>query len=495
MLELLTPEEMVEADRRTIAAGTAGLTLMERVGAAVAEAALAHHRGAGVVVVCGPGNNGGDGFIAARLLAERGCAVRLMLLGPVGALTGDAAAAAARWNGAIDKADGSAIGNCSVIIDALFGGGLKRPLTGQAREVVEAINRAAEAGVFVLAVDLPSGIDGATGQVKGIAVQANETITFCRRKPGHLLLPGRLHAGAIHVADIGIAEATVAQAGAKTFENTPMLWRPLFPAPQIGGHKYARGHAVVASGPMHRTGAARLAARGALRAGAGLVTVVGPRNAIPVLAASLTAIMVQQADDAAGLKRLLADQRLNAVLLGPGHGVGARTKNMVTAAARAGRALVLDADALTSFAGHAAALAKVVARTPAVVTPHEGEFKRLFSRQPDILQTASKIDKARAAARLLGAVVLLKGADTVVAAPDGRAAVADNAPPWLATAGAGDVLSGLIVGLLAQGMPIFEAACAGVWLHGECGRQAGYGLIAEDLPEALPQVLSGLLAG
>lgn len=495
MHELLTPAEMAEADRRTIAAGTPGMTLMECAGKAVADAAPDQHRaGVRVLVICGPGNNGGDGFITARLLAERGYQVRVMLLGPIEALTGDAATAASRWTGEIEAVDASTIGNFSVIVDALFGGGLKRPLTGAAREAVEAINRAGENGASILAVDLPSGIDGATGQVKGAAVHANKTITFCRKKPGYLLLPGRLYAGTVQVTDIGIADDTIAGLGVKTFENRPPLWLPSFPVPRVDGHKYARGHAVVASGPMHMTGAARLAARAALRAGAGLVTVAGPKDAIPVLAASLTAVMVRQTNDAAALRRLLADGRLNAMLLGPGQGVGSRTKNMVMAAAKAKRALVLDADALTSFAGQASGLAKVLTSCSAIVTPHEGEFQRLFSRQPKILALESKIEKARAAAKFLGAVVLLKGADTVVAAPDGRAAVADNAPPWLATAGTGDVLAGFVLGLVAQQMPAFEAACAGVWLHGECGREGGLGLIAEDLPETLPGVLRKLLA-
>jgi hydroxyethylthiazole kinase-like uncharacterized protein yjeF len=494
--ELLTPSEMAEADRRTIGAGTPGAALMERAGKAVADAVLDRHEAeTQVIVVCGPGNNGGDGFVAARLLAERGCPVRVMLLGRAEALSGDAAGALRRWPGETGGIDANALGEAGLIVDALFGGGLGRPLAGPAAEAVEAINRAGKTGIPVLAVDLPSGIDGATGLVRGVAVKANETITFCRRKPGHLLLPGRSHAGKVRVADIGISAATIASVGPKTFENEPALWRELLPSPQIDGHKYDRGHVVVASGPVQATGAARLAARAALRAGAGLVTVAGPKNAIPVLAASLTAIMVRWVDDAAGLKELLADKRLNAVLLGPGQGAGTRTKNMVIAAAKAKRALVLDADALTSFAGQASFLAKAVAPSPAIITPHRGEFERLFSRQPRILEIPSKAEMARTAAKLVGATLLLKGADTVVAAPNGRVAIADNAPPWLATAGAGDVLAGMVAGLAAQGMPPFEAACAGVWLHGECGRDAGRGLIAEDLPEALPGVLQRLFSG
>jgi hydroxyethylthiazole kinase-like uncharacterized protein yjeF len=494
MHEVLTPAEMAEVDRRTIAAGTPGTTLMARAGRAIAEAILVRQTaGKPVTVICGPGNNGGDGFVAARVLAERGCVVHVMLLGDASDLKGDAADAMQRWHGETAPVDPAAIEKSGVIVDALFGAGLTRALTGEAAEAVNAINRAHENGAAVLAVDLPSGIDGASGEVRGAAVKADETITFCRKKPGHLLLPGRMYCGEIRAADIGIADATVTEIASKTFENVPGLWLKSFPQPKLDGHKYDRGHAVVASGPMHMTGATRLAARAALRMGAGLVTVAAPKEAIPVLAASLTAVMVRQAAGANGLATLLKDKRMNAVLLGPAQGVGSTTQKAVLAAAKAKRALVLDADALTSFTRQSKALAKGLKSAATVVlTPHEGEFDRLFGAEPQIIEIASKIEKVRAAAKAMDQVVLLKGADTVVAAPDGCAAIAGNAPPWLATAGTGDVLSGFVLGLLAQGMPAFEAACAAVWLHGECGRLAGRGMISEDLPEVLPTALQRL---
>ena len=494
MHEILTPGEMAEADRRTIEGGTPGIVLMEKAGRAVADTILARHQaGTPVAVVCGPGNNGGDGFVCARLLFERGCNVHVMLLGERDAIKGDAALALQRWTGEITPIDKVALMKTGAIVDALFGAGLSRPLAGDAAEAVTAINAARNAGARVLAVDLPSGIDGTTGAMQGTAVRADETITFCRKKPGHLLLPGRVFVGEVHVADIGIQDATVTACGSQMFENVPALWRALFPQPKLDGHKYSRGHAVVVSGPMFMTGAARLAARAVLRVGAGLVTVAAARDAIPVLAASLTAVMVRQAAGAKGLTQLLEDKRMNAVLLGPGQGVGPAARNMVMAAAKAGRSLVLDADVITSFARQAPALAKVL--KPAhegVLTPHEGEFSRLFSGQKEIIEKPSKIERTRTAAKAMQQVVLLKGADTVVAAPDGRAAIAANAPADLATAGAGDVLAGFVTGLLAQGMPAFEAACAAVWLHGECGQLAGRGLISEDLPEALPHVLRRL---
>ncbi len=492
MHELLTPAEMAEADRRTIAAGTPGSALMERAGRAVADRMAARHPlGTRIAVACGPGNNGGDGFVAARILRERGYRVRVLLLGSREALKGDAAAAAKLWPEPVERISAAALADAGVIVDALFGAGLARNLEGEAKVAVETV---VAAKVPIVAVDLPSGIDGATGKVRGAAVKAAETVTFCRRKPGLLLLPGRLHAGQIEIADIGISDATVAAIKPKTFANEPVLWRHLFPVPRLDGHKYDRGHALVVSGPAHATGAARLAGRAALRAGAGLVTVAAPRAAIPVLAASLTAVMVRETNGAKGLAKLLSDRRINVVLLGLGEGVGKSTRDAVAAAAKAGRTLVLDADALSSFSESLESLARTLSSTAAaVVTPHAGEFTRLFKRESQILGAESKVERVRLSAARLGTVVLLKGADTVVAAPDGRAAVAANAPPWLATAGAGDVLAGYVAGLLAQGMPAFEAAAAAVWLHGECGREIGPGLIAEDLSEAMPRVLRRLL--
>jgi hydroxyethylthiazole kinase-like uncharacterized protein yjeF len=493
MLELLTPAQMAEADRRTIAGGTAGRVLMERAGRAVADAVAARHPlGTRVVVACGPGNNGGDGFVAARILKERGYPVRLLLLGSREAVSGDASVAAKLWSDPVEAISPSALSGAGVIVDALFGAGLARDLEGRAKAAVEAV-AAAEAPI--VAVDLPSGIDGATGAVRGAAVRATQTVTFGRRKPGHLLVPGRFHCGHVTVADIGIGDATVASVGANTFVNEPALWRHALPIPRADGHKYHRGHALVMSGPMHATGAARLAAQAALRAGAGLVTVAAPRAAIPILASALTAVMVRPADGARGLKALLADDRLNVVLLGPGQGVGKATRDAVQTAAKARRALVLDADALSSFSESAESLARILSlASSAILTPHEGEFARLFGKDPNVRQAPSKIERARAAARSMNAVMLLKGPDTVIAAPDGRAAIADNGPPWLATAGTGDVLAGIAAGLLAQGMPAFEAGCAAVWLHGEAGRVAGPAMISEDLDAALRIVLGRLLS-
>lgn len=494
MIELLTNAEMAEADRLAIAGGIAGIALMENAGRAVADAVARRPLGTRVVVVAGPGNNGGDGFVAARLLAQRGYPVRLALLGDAGELKGDAAQAAGRFAGTVEPASAQVLDGAGIVIDALFGAGLDREVTGPARQMIAAMNASAAP---IVAVDLPSGINGSTGAVMGLAVDAAETVTFFRRKPGHVLLPGRLHCGRLQVADIGIPAQVLDRIRPKFALDLPALWRSLFPVPRVDGHKYARGHAVVVSGGLAHTGAARLAARAALRAGAGLITIASPRAALAVNAAASLAVMVRPVDGAAELTDYLSDQRLNTVVLGPGGGVGPPMRDLVAAALAGPRAVVLDADALTSFADDAPALfAAIGARAdrPVVLTPHAGEFAKLFKNEPDIIEKSSKIDKAVAAARHSGAVVLLKGPDTVVAAPDGRAAIAGNAPPWLATAGAGDVLAGFIAGLLAQGMPAFEAAAAAAWVHGEAGTQAGPGLIAEDLAEALPPVYRRLFA-
>ena len=493
MIELLTTSEMAEADRLAIAGGVAGLTLMENAGRAVAEAA-ARMQGRRVVVVAGPGNNGGDGFVAARYLAERGAAVRVSFVGDRKRLKGDAALAAQRWTGTVEEASPASLRDSDLIIDALFGAGLDRDVDGLPRAMIAAMNAS---GAPIIAVDLPSGVNGTTGRVMGTAVDATRTVTFFRRKTGHLLLPGRLHCGVIEVVDIGIPASVLGRIKPATFADAPPLWRDAFPRLYPRGHKYSRGHAVVVSGGLPVTGAARLAARAALRAGAGLVTIATPREALTVNAAASLAVMVRPVDGPSELAEFLADKRRNSVVLGPGGGVGAAMRDQVLAALRSEAAVLLDADALTSFADEPTALVSAIGKRTgggAVLTPHDGEFSRLFSKIDDISKSNSKLEKVRLAAGILGAVIVLKGPDTVIAAPDRRAAIANNAPPTLATAGSGDVLSGLIAGLMAQGMPPFEAASAGVWLHGEAASEFGPGLIAEDLPDMLPRVYRRLPA-
>ena len=487
-LELLTSLEMGEADRLAVEAGVSSLTLMETAGRAVAdEARRLVPPGSRVAVLCGPGNNGGDGFVAARHLKRASYDTRLFLLGDRAALKGDAAEMARRWDGTVRAMDPNGLESVHLIIDAMFGAGLARPLEGLAADMVEAINAS---GTPVLAVDVPSGLDGTSGMACGPVVRASHTVTFFRMKPAHVLMPGRELCGAVTVADIGIPAKVLQQITPRAWRNAPPLWMAQYPWPRLGGHKYARGHALVVSGPEHTTGAARMAARGALRIGAGLVTLATPAAALAINAAQLTAVMVKPFTGPEGLAEILSDKRTNAAVIGPGIGIGEETCRAAEAVLASGAAVVLDADGLTSFArdlGRLTGHIRAVPVRPVVLTPHDGEFSRLFGDK-----SGSRLDRARGAAAESGAIVVLKGPDTVIAAPDGRAAVNTNAPPWLATAGSGDVLAGFIAGLLAQGMAGFEAASAAVWVHGQAAHIFGPGLIAEDLPEHVPHVLREL---
>src|SRR6478672_6983345 len=459
MLELLTSEETGQADRLAIAGGVPGLSLMEAAGRAVADEVSARFADArSVAVLCGPGNNGGDGFVAARHLLDKGYAVHLGFKGDSTRLPADAAAMAKRWTGAVEPLTAELLSRADVVVDALFGAGLTRSIEGDYAALIDAVNGS---GLPVVAVDVPSGIDGTTGAVRGVAVCACTTVTFFRLKLGHLLLPGREFCGEIRLADIGIPDSVLDAIKPRTFVNEPALWLRHFPWPKPQGHKYARGHAVVMSGPAFSTGAARLGAIGALRSGAGLVTVASPRDAVAVNASQLTAIMVRSVDDTKGLAALASDA-----------------------------AVVLDADALTSFAPKADELfAAICSRgAPVALTPHDGEFARLFGS----LGEGGKVVATRDAAARSGAIVLLKGSDTVVAAPDGRASINATSSPWLATAGTGDVLAGMVIGLLAQRMEPFVAVSAAVWMHGRAAQLFGPGLISEDLPKMLPAVLQGL---
>jgi len=484
--EILTVEQMVAADRYAGETGIPSLKLMEEAGRAVAAQITKRWTPRPICVLCGPGNNGGDGFVVARHLLDAKWDVWVESLVDPRTLKGDALHMARLWKGeTIAIAESNRMAD--LFVDALFGAGLSRPLEGEALRLAQGSPRYKDR---VIAIDVPSGLDGNTGKPKGdVAFEAGLTVTFFRKKPAHLLFPGRAACGEVVVADIGIPDEAAPRVGAKTWENSPASWGRAFPWPQVTAHKYARGHCVVVSGPAHATGAARLAARGALRVGAGLVSVASPPDAVAVNAAALTAIMVKPFTGSKGLAELLKDKRLNAVVIGPGCGLGLATEEFVAAALNSGAATVIDADGLSAFKNEPKVLLRLL-REPAVLTPHEGEFERVF---PGLLAaSASKLEAVRTAAAQARCTVLLKGADTVIAAPDGRAAINANAPPALATAGSGDVLAGLIGGLLAQGLDSFTAASMAVWLHGEAANMFGPGLIAEDLPEQIPAVLRAL---
>ena len=485
--EVLTVAEHAAADRLANEDGVSGEALMEAAGRGVAAEICARWTPRPVSVLCGPGNNGGDGFVAARVLAAAGWPVRVALLGgPAERQRGDAATAAARWDGRVEALTPTVVESAGLVVDALFGAGLARPIDGAAVKTLQAVDARR---LPCVAVDLPSGVHGDTGATSGTVAQAALTVTFFRAKPAHLLLPARALCGELAVIDIGTPWRAVDAIQPRLWRNEPSLWAGAFPWPAEDAHKYLRGHAVIRSGGVADTGAARLAALAAARVGAGLVTIACPRDALPALAGAVTEILLAPADGAGKLSDLLTERRRNAVLVGPANRVTDGTRRETLAALAARLAAVIDADALTVFAGAPQDLFDAVDET-CVLTPHDGEFGRLFTS----IQETGRLARARAAARMSGAVVALKGPDSVVAHPDGRAAIASNASPHLATAGTGDVLAGLILGLRAQGMPPFEAAAAAVWLHGEAAARFGPGLLAGDLPAMLPSLLRELRA-
>lgn len=474
--EIISIAQMRAIDAAASAGGTPTRVLMEKAGRAVAEAIMRRWTARRAAVLCGPGDNGGDGWVAARLLRDAGWPVWVESLAARSALKGAAAEAASAWDGDIyPLGEGPP---AEMFVDALFGAGLSRPLEGVCAQLAAALPAAR-----VVAVDTPSGLNGDSGKPLGDACfKAALTITFVRKKPAHVLEPGRSFCGEIVLADIGVPEALIAAEAPQLWEGDWDRWRAMYPWPARGAHKHARGHVVAASGGAGRTGAARLAARAALRVGAGLVTVLSPPEAMAENAAHLTAIMLREAADAGAYARAMANA--HAGVIGPAFGLE-RGETLKALLASPRPPCVLDADALTLLAPLSETL-----QSGDVLTPHVGEFNRLY---PGLLDaSASRIKAARAAAQRAGCVVLLKGPDTVIAAPDGRAAVNASGTPFLATAGSGDMLAGLIAGLIAQGVESFEAAGLAAWLHGRCGEALGPGLIAEDLAEALPKVLNSL---
>ena len=477
---VLTVAEMSEADRLSVAYGTSDITLMENAGRAVAHEIMQRWSPRNIMVLCGPGNNGGDGFVAARRLAEAGWPVSLAMLGTSNQLHGAAAYHASLWRQPIEQMGCDSLGGAELVVDALFGAGLNRPLEGIAAAVLLA---AAEQKLNIISIDVPSGMMGDTGQNTG-AVAARLTVTFFRKKPGHLLQPGRGLCGELVVSDIGTPADIFDQIKPKTHENSPELWASELCAPETNDNKYMRGHALLVGG-YPATGASRMAARAAARSGAGLTTIAVSEKALPVYAAALTSIMVSAIADIDDLKILLNDQRYTGLLIGPGAGITAATRLQVLAFLKTGRPTVLDADALTVFRDCPDELFAAI-QGPCVLTPHDGEFARLFNISGD------KLVRTVAAARLSGAIIIHKGSDTVIAAPDGRAIINANAPPTLATAGAGDVLSGIVLGLLSQGLDAFQAAAAATWLHGAAANLFGPKLIAEDLPDLLPRIFEQL---
>tara|TARA_R110002110_G_scaffold249410_2_gene465604 strand:+ start:2580 stop:4076 length:1497 start_codon:yes stop_codon:yes gene_type:complete len=475
-MELLTTDEMYRADQLAINAGMSGVELMQRAGQAVADAIRRRWKPRPTTILCGPGNNGGDGFVVARLLADVGWPVRVLLLGDRTGLRGDAAYHADLWRGHIDVLGPEQLTAGDLIVDAMFGAGLVRALSGPA---LATIRRVSDLGLEVVAVDVPSGVDGNTGTVLGAAAQAVETVTFFRPKPGHCLYPGRGLCGQLTVADIGIPESCLSEIMPKLMRNRPAVWRGHWPVMGKEGHKYQRGHLLVYGG-ARMTGAARLATAAARRTGAGLATILAPEGTDLVYQLGAPGAMVLPLQER---RLLLDDPRCGTVLIGPGLGTDDKAGDLVLEACQTAKRLVLDADALSAFQGAPETLLHALP-AGAVLTPHEGEFSRIF---PTI--RGDRLSRAREAAAVSGAVIVLKGADSIIASPDGNAVINVNAPPTLATAGSGDVLAGIISGLICRGMAGFPAAAAAVWLHGEAANRFGPGLIAEDIPDMLPDVL------
>lgn len=480
--EILTSEQMQKADQLTIEAGTAGFKLMERAGAGVSALVKSKYKGRKILVLCGPGNNGGDGFVVASLLKKEGFAVRVACLVKASTLKGDAARAAKGWKGAVLSFEKLIVGLDDVIVDAVFGIGFARKLE---KTVATNFDQIKNSGNPVIAVDVPSGVNGSTGEADPHALQATHTVTFFRKKLGHVLLAGMALCGEVKVINIGIVDKTLDKTGYTAVENHPDLWKAHIHPKAPADNKYDYGHVLVFGGGR-LTGAACMAAHAALRVGAGLCTISSPPEAANVYRSYLPNIMVEQRSGTASFHSQMSDTRRNAIIIGPGAGVedAEGLRQAVLDVCRDGRPCVLDADALTVFGGDPDILLKALG-PHCVLTPHEGEFGRIF---PD-LKSGIKTERAKAAAKKSGAIILLKGADTVIAAPDGRLVVSTNAPPDLATGGAGDVLAGLLAGLLARHVPTFEAACAAAWIEGRAASLFGTGLMATDLFDQIPAVL------
>lgn len=532
MTELLTAAQMRAIEQAAIESDeVTGLELMERAGRGVVEAvfeewpelAKAPHR---AVVLCGPGNNGGDGFVIARLLKDWGWEVEVFLYGDPEKLPPDAKVNYERWGALGEVAnlveqedEHDFVAGVDLAVDALFGTGLGRGVEKDLGRFISVLNfhDSESAGVRTVAVDIPSGICSDSGKsLGGVAVAADLTVSFHAAKLGHYLADGPAEVGAVITKCIGLIPRSIEAAnkqsrmlrrafpksGSKLIAIARVQCDWQDPLRKRISHKYTHGHALILSGGMGRTGAARLAARASLRIGAGLVTVAAPGSAMMECASQLTAVMLRKCDGAEGLAALLEDDRLNAICLGPGLGIERARELVPGALASKQRSVVLDADALMAFEDDPNVLFGML-HDRCVLTPHAGEFRRLFSDLADKLEAPaikgpaySKVDATREAAARAGCVVLFKGPDTVIAAPDGRCAINsahyDRATPWLATAGSGDVLAGFITGLLARGFGPMQAAETAAWLHVECARSFGPGLIAEDLPEELPKVFREL---
>jgi ADP-dependent NAD(P)H-hydrate dehydratase / NAD(P)H-hydrate epimerase len=515
-MKIVTATQMQALDRRTIMeARVPGLTLMERAGSGTANFILDRFRpvaGKRITIVCGKGNNGGDGLVVARLLRQHRALVNVLLLGSVSGLSRDAAAMYRRWlrvGGTSPKTFRSPeqaraiLESSELIVDALLGTGLSTEVTGAYAEAIRLMN---EARCPIISIDLPSGIHADDGAVLGRAVRAAATVTFGLPKLGLYLGAGIDHAGAVHIVDIGIPAAYLSDVDSRTLLITKEWVRSSLPPRPASSHKGTYGHAAILAGSVGKTGAAALAAKAALRTGAGLVTVGVPLSANDVLEAKLLEVMTVPLPETkartlgrAGLDRILAFiQARTAVAIGPGLSTHPETVELVQSLMRhLDRPSVLDADALNALASRAALLTEC--KTPPILTPHPGEMARLEVDATSQTVNADRLGTARRFARERGVFVVLKGARTVVARPDGLLMICPTGNAGMATAGTGDVLTGMLVSLLAQGVPSWEAACAATYLHGAAGdlaagQQGLAGMIAGDLIEQIPYAIQAVSA-
>jgi NAD(P)H-hydrate epimerase len=477
---IVTPHRMAAVDARTIERGVPAARLMERAGTAIARVLRGRWSARPVAVLAGPGQNGGDGWVVARLLREAGWPISVYSDWPAASLNGAAKAMAERWDRAPQPLDAFKPTGGELVVDALFGAGLSRPLEGSVAAVLE---RTARSDAPVIAADLPSGLDGGTGETRGPVAPADATVTFGCPKPGHFLGDGPALCGRLHVVPIGLQ---VEPGDAAALWNAPGLWREALPFPPTAKHKYDRGAVLVFGGPRHAGGASRLTAMAAARAGAGATTIAAQGSALDIYAAQLDAVMLRRCDTAAEAGKLAESDKIAAIAIGPGLGTDEAAAGLVRAVLAAGKPAVIDADALTLIGRHG-----LLGELPkaCVLTPHEGEFRTLF---PEV--EGSALDRATGAVDRCGRTVLLKGATTVIASPDELPVLNTHSSPWLATAGSGDVLTGLIAALLAQGVDAHLAAAAGAWIHGEAGRLGAVGLTADDLPGLLPPATRSAMA-
>ncbi|PPR34247.1 MAG: Bifunctional NAD(P)H-hydrate repair enzyme Nnr [Alphaproteobacteria bacterium MarineAlpha6_Bin3] len=482
---VLTCKDHTDLDKKTIKKFMSGYKLMENAGKIIFEIIKKKfNKNKNIKILCGSGNNGGDAFIVAKLLKENGFKnIELFCLITKNKLKGDAKLAAEKININIQNISNLKITKGNLIIDGLLGSGLNKNIAGNLKKIIEKIN---SKNHYCISIDIPSGINGDTGEIKGVAVKSDLTITFTKKKPGHLISPGKEYSGDVIVKNIGI-DLKKLFFKPRIYENNPNIWKKDFPWPNQNSHKYTRGFTLIICGEKI-TGASRLAARGAARIGCGLLCLGVPKKSFNIYATENPIALIETIDDEADLKNILKDKRINTILIGPGLGVNKKKLNLILKVIKdKKRIVVLDADALKNN------FKKIAEKSNSeiIVTPHYGEFSKIL-KNLKIKKTNDNLSLAKKFVKKTKYNLLLKGNSTIISSNDGKIVINTNSSPFLATGGSGDVLAGMITGLIAQGMKIFESCCAATWIHGEIAKKLGPGLIAEDLPDMIPKILKKL---